>query len=296
MKFSKRDFRIILTCSVLPAVVMIYVTSVLFSSKYESNASIYVSKPSNVFVPKSMSNAEGEFSAVTVDNLELLVADKEIQKKIGLKLLATHLTLPHAEPDVISNKHFNALHQSAPSEILSLKGETDSITYLNLASIANEHPFLIETIQQSDNPFYSNTAISAISVQKVGASDMIAVSYLSDDQGTSKQTLEIFLDICRQHFDQQNKTKINKIITYCEQQFQNAKNELMLSGEKLQKPSNNARIRTAQQREQMLKQLNAERSKKMATRERILNQLIVEKERVSLSENSIKTILFPFQQ
>jgi len=271
----------------MPAVMMLYITSVFFSSKYESRATIYVSKPSNVFVPQYMPNTDREFSAVTVDDLIQLVNDKKIQKEIGLKLLATHLTLHNADPDIISAKHFNTLHESLPSDILSLAGETDSITYLNLAQIADKHPFLIEMIQQSDAPFYSNTAISSISIERVGISDMITISFLSDDPGTGRQTLGIFLDICKKYFDQQNKNKINRIITYCEQQFQNAKNELQLSGKNLQKQVSDVRLRTVQQREQIL---NAELNKKMAYRERVLNQIIVEKERTSVSENSMKTI------
>jgi len=236
-----------------------------------------------------MSNVDLGISAVTVDNLKRLINNKEIQKEIGLKILATHLTLSQADPEFISIKHFNMLYQTVPSEILDIKGETDSITYLNLISIADEHPFLIETIQ-SDAPFYSNTAISSISVEKIGASDIISISYISDDPGISRQTLDIFLEICRQYFNQQNENKINRIIAYCEQQFEDSRNELHLSGEILQKPPSDIRIRTKQQREQIQKQLNTERNKKKETRELILNQVIVEKERMSVSENSIKTI------
>jgi len=289
MKFLKRNYRFILIWSILPAIIMYYISSAFFSSKCESTTMIYSSKPTNVSVPSSMSNADVEFSAVTVDNLMRLINDKEIQKEIGLKLLASHLTLRHADPDIISVKHFNTLQQTVPSEIMDMAGETDSITYRNLLSIADVHPFLVEMIQQSDAPFYSNTAISSISVERIGISDIITISYLSGDPGTGKQTLEIFLDICARNINRLNTNKINKTITYCEQQFQNAKNELQLSGEKLQKPASDVRIRTVQQRQQILDQLNAERKRKMVSRERILNQLIDEQERITVSENSMKT-------
>ena len=286
MKFLGRNYRFILIWSILPAVIIYYITTVLFSAEYKSNAMIYLSKPASVFVPPSMSNADLGFSSFTADNLMQLIRDKDIQNEIGLRLLATHLTLRYADPDIISVKQFNKLQQTVPSDILSLAGETDSITYQNLASIADDHPFLIEILDQSDAPFYSNTAISSITVEKIGINDIITLTYLSEDPGSGKQTLNIFLDICRRYFDRLNTNNINKIITYCQEQYQNAKNELQITGEKLQKPSNDVRIRNAQQR---LTQLNAERGKKMAFREHVLNRIIDAQERISVSESSMKT-------
>ena len=251
---------------------------------------IYASKPSNVFVPQTMTNAGMEFLAVTNDDLIQLINDKKIQKEIGLKLLSTHLTLRHANPDIICAKHFNTLHKTVPSEILSMAGATDSIAYMNLALIADTHPFLIEKILYPNEPFYSNAAISSISVDRIGISDIITISYISDDHGIGRQTLNIFLDICKRHFDDLNTDKINEIITYCDNQFQDAKAELWLSGAKLQRPTNNIVAKTVQQREQILGQLHFEWNRKMTQRELVLNQIIVERERISVSENSIKTI------
>ncbi|MDR1171832.1 MAG: hypothetical protein LBL24_05190 [Bacteroidales bacterium] len=229
-----------------------------------------MSKPSGIFVPQSMKeNAGLEFPAITVDNVVQLINDQELQKKVGLKLLATHLTLPKVDPEIISAKNFNALHKSVPSDILALTGETDSITYLNLMSQADEHPFLIKMIHHPDVPYYGSTAISSVSVDRVGISDIITMLYISDDPGIGRQTLDIILDLCKRHFEILNTDKANVIIAFCENLFQNAKDELQLSTEKLQSDIHTG---IAQQREG------------------ILNRLIAEREKISVSENSIKAI------
>jgi len=273
MRFIRQHYRILLLCSVLPSVAIYYASSIFFSSKYESGALICISKQSNEFVTQSNSeNVDQDFLAVTLGSLMQLIGNKDNQKKICLKLFAKHLTLHKADPDFFSSRHFNYLQESVPAEILNLAGETDSITYMNLVSQADKHPFLIETILHFDETFFNNAAISCKSVNRIGSSDIFSISCTMDDPETCMQTLDIILDICRGHFNDLSSDQINKTIAYCEHQFQNAKNELQLSGEKLQKLRGNVHIGNLQQREH------------------ILNLSIAERERMMLSENSIKNI------
>ena len=273
MKFIKQHYRIILLCSVLPSVAIYYASSVFCSSKYESSVPVCISKQPSVFVPQSMNeDVDQDFLAVTLDNLKQLMGNEDIKKEICLKLFAKYLTLKNAGLDFSSVKHFSNLHESVPSDILILAGETDSITYTNLMLQADEHPFLIKTIHHFDESFFSNTAISYNSVNRAGNSDIITISCITDDPETGMQTLDIILEICRYHFDNLNTDQIIKTIVYCEHQFQNAKNELHLSWEKQQKLRGNVSIGNLQQHEH------------------ILNLSIAERERMMLSEKSIKNI------
>ena len=264
----KQYYKNILISSTLLAVIVFFVASVFIPSKYESQTVIYVSKPS-VFIPESMrEDSDWEFPVITEDNLRRLINDKKIQKEIGLKLLAIHLTLRNANPDIISAKHFKKLRSSIPSEILSLAGETDSITYLNLVSQADEHPFLIEINHHSDISYYSNKAISSVSVARVINTNMITLSYLSDDAGVGGQMLDIILNICMRHFEKISANRFEEIVSYCEEQFCDVQCELQISERKLLKNKNTA----------------------ISQREDILNRLVSEREKILETENSIKNI------
>ena len=273
MRFFKQHYRILLLCSVLPSVVIYYASSVFFSSKYESSVLICISKQPNEFVPQSKNeNVDQDFLAVTLGNLPQLIGNKDNHKKICLKLFAKHLTLHKTDPDFFSTKHFNYFPESIPAEILNLAGETDSITYMNLVSQVDKHPFLIETVHHFDESFFNHTDISCKSINRIGNSDIFTISCSMNDPETCMQTLDIILDICKCHYIDLNADQINKTIVYCEHQFQNAKNELQRSGEKLQKLHGNVSIGNLQQREH------------------ILNLSIAEREKIMLSDNLLKNI------
>ncbi len=266
IRIFKQYYKVILGCTVLLAAAMFF-ASMFFPKMYESNAAIFISKQATF--PESLEGkAEWILPSVTVDDLKRLINGKEIQKEIGLRLLASHLNLHSANPDLISAKHFKKIRKSIPSEIWVMARSTDSLTYLNLLKHADEHPFLIEVINHPDVSYYSNAAISSVSISRIGTGDMIAISYTLDDAGISRKTLELMLDVYMRYYADLTTDRNSKMAAYYKNLFENAETELRSSEEKLLKDK---RIVTA-------------------GREGILKQLFIVREKASELGNTLKII------
>jgi hypothetical protein len=265
----KRNYKFILGSTALLAAVLFFAAAVLFPLQYESNVTVLIPQQSSTFIPESLKEKkEWILPPVTTNELNRLISDKETQKEVGLRLLAAHLTLHSADPKSISTKHFQKLQKSVSFNILDMARSTDSLTYLNLVEHANTHPDFIELINRLNVPYYSNAAISSVSAARIGDSDMIALSDTSDDAGIGRKTLEIVLEVCMRHYINLNAERNSKIAAYYENRYQNAENEFRTSEENL---------------------LNIKHAR-IANRKNILKQLSAVREKLSESENFIKTI------
>lgn len=264
----KRNYKFILGSTALLATVLFF-AAMLFSVQYESSVTVFIPQQSPTFIPESLKEKEKWiFPPVTANDLNRLISDKEIQKEAGLRLLAAHLTLYSADPNSISARHFKKLRKSVSFDIRTMARSTDSLTYLNLVEHADTHPDFIELINRPDVPYYSNAAISSVSAARIGDSDMIALSDTSDDAGIGRKTLEIVLGVCMRHYANLNAERNGKIAAYYENRYQNAENELRTSEENLLR----------------------NKYAKIANRKNILKQLFAVREKLSESENSIRTI------
>ena len=255
-RLLKQRYKIILGSAALLALVMYLAAIMLFSRSYESRAVIFMPKQASSFISESLQEQENwGLQYINLDDLNRLIGDKVIQKEIGLKLLASHLVLQHANPDIISSKNFKKIHNAKSSEFKALTGKSDSVAYHNLSVQADRHPFLIEAL--NNMPYYNSAAISSIVLAVFGNNDMITLTYTSDDPGISRHTLDLAIDVCARYYKNLNIIRSHKIGAYYENRFQEAENELWLSDVELLKN----RQAIVAQRENILKQLFDEREK-----------------------------------
>ena len=261
-KLLIRRSPIIIGCSLFTAILIFFLTKNV-SKEYVSEAIIYT----GIGTGESYMREKQENTArYAFDNLLNIVKSRETLKEVGLRLMAQHLMLDKADPRIITAEHFEHVRQQIPPDIRKLVGDTEEKTYSNLASLADIHPFLIAQINYPA-PYYSTAALSNINVRRIMSSDMVNMSYSSNDQGICQKTLEILIDVSIRNFRKLSENQTDSVVAYFEKQLQLAREQLKRSEEKdlqFKKTYNlvNFDIQTGiaiSQREDILSQINKEK-------------------------------------
>ena len=218
-----RYWQFILACTVLTAALAVLLTMNM-PKEYESSASIFT----DITMGESMIQGRPDISVQSAlyDNMSNIITGRETLKETGLRLLSMHLCMKQSNPRMISAEHLAMIQKKIPPDIKNLIGETDSITYLNLNEIADTHIFLIQALNLPQVSYYSYAALSSISVNRVGNSDMISLAYVCDDPGVCQKTLEILIDVCIRNYRKIREGQLNKKVAFFEEQLQSSQTKL----------------------------------------------------------------------
>lgn len=194
------------------------------------------------------------------DNLINIINSRETQEEVAVRLLATHLMLPEANPKYISKKLYDELRLKVPKDIYNYieKGnntndlKTDSITVYNpippeinrnnyektvkrllkLMKSSSDN-YIYEIINYENDKHYSIKALSSIQATRINSSDLIKMSYTVDDPGICQQTLEIYNAICIKNYKNIKENRSDAVVKYFEQQLVTANNNLKMAEDKL---------------------------------------------------------------
>jgi uncharacterized protein involved in exopolysaccharide biosynthesis len=161
-----------------------------------------------------------------------IVTSRETLKEAGLKLLASHLMLEHADPQIISEEHLAMVRDMIPDDIKAMKGATESVTYANLEEVADTHPFLVGIVNYP-SPYYSISALSSVYVERTRESDMLFLSYSCDDPGICQKTLDLLINISIFSYRKITEGQLEKAVEYFQEQLNTAYVQLKQSEEKL---------------------------------------------------------------
>jgi uncharacterized protein involved in exopolysaccharide biosynthesis len=245
---------------------------------FESSASIYTGITTGESLVQGRTDYSAQYSSY--DNLTNIITSRETLKEVGLRLLAIHLGVKQADPQIISAEHLEAKQKMIPTDIKKLAGATDSITYLNLDAVADTHPFLIGLINYPDVPYYSNGALSSVAVSRVGSSDMISLVYTCDDPGVCQKTLEILIDVCIRNYRRIKEGQTDKKVSFFEEQLQLAQ----------------AKLKHAETKEEQFKKtygvvnLGIQQDLAISDRQDITNQMLKEQENMNVLAASVRQI------
>ncbi|MDR1666485.1 MAG: hypothetical protein LBS03_02145 [Bacteroidales bacterium] len=250
-RLLKKQYKLVISCVTIAAVLAYGLTVIIRApEQFTAKSSIYLHK-TETFTPKFAK--QSTIVPVDMNDLMRLINDKETLTETGLRLLALHLT----SPETVKSSHLKSLQATIPSNIWALAGETDSVTYLNLAANATKNPFLIGMINLPDMPYYSNAAISSsVMADRLDNGDIISLSFTSNDAGISHKTLEILIDVIARNSIKTQERKNNEIKAYYEEYVRTQEKELNRLKRKLQQFAGNIPILS---RKDLLQRILSER-------------------------------------
>jgi succinoglycan biosynthesis transport protein ExoP len=93
----------------------------------------------------------------------------------------------------------------------------------------------IYRLLNSNHPHYSLNAISKMTVQRIGSSDLVKIKYDADDPGICRQTLVCLTEVCIKNYKNIKENRSDAVIKYFEFQVKQAAARLKIGEDKLLK-------------------------------------------------------------
>ncbi len=193
------------------------------------------------------------------DNLLNLVKSREIKEEVAIRLLAQHLLLDEPNKTYISAPAFNNLKKIVPDEIDSyiVKSKdstqvTDKSGRLITTKLWSEEDYErtvqnLFTLMKSSNKnfvysllnfhhkFYSLEALSKVKAKRMFSSDLLKLSFESEDQGICHQTLKIYNKVIIKRHKDLMENESDKVVKYFEAKLQQSEAKLKQIEEELLK-------------------------------------------------------------
>lgn len=159
---------------------------------YSSESTIYTGIASGYSLNGS-TKADFYSTSNAFDNLLSLIESRETKQDVLIDLLAEHLFLKKHDPSILSWQSYDELQKLIPADVQrqivkpTLVETRNEIA--NLAEKSNEN--IIYKIIYSGNPFYSLEALKNVKSSRISNSDLIKLSYETNDPFICKRTLEL---------------------------------------------------------------------------------------------------------
>ncbi len=171
-------------------------------------------------------NNKADFFATSnaFDNLLSLINSRETKQEVAIKLLASHLMITKHYPALLSWDAFDQLRKMVPDSVrlLVVKPTLEGTVLALNQYMRSKEGNLIYSIVNSKNTFYSLEAMENIKAVRINNSDLIKISYHTNDAVICKQTLEI-LELCFIEKHRMLKEgQSESVVTYFELETRNA--------------------------------------------------------------------------
>ena len=179
---------------IVPIIVGIIVWFI--TRKTEKNYDVKTTIYTGIISGYNVDQSDYRNANVHLSNLINIITTERTLKTVSLNLLTRCLIYGDKERNTsyITAEHFKILNNSLPRELKALIDKNDEEkTYKNIAAF--ERPSVNNYIYQLlnyNNPYFSIASLSEkIKVSQLGNSDMIEISYNSNDPGITYNTLEL---------------------------------------------------------------------------------------------------------
>lgn len=192
---------------------------------------------------------------IAFDNLINIINSRETQEEVAIRLLSQHLLLNKPDSKFISDETFDELKAEIPQElykyVVKSNGNsnqlynnfTDSTAVNTLPETVNKSDYeqtvanlmrlmksnntnVVYSLLNFDHRFYSLEAISKIKALRISTSDLIELSYETEDPGICQQTLAIFNEVCIKKYKNLKENGSDAVIKYFQAQLHQSENKL----------------------------------------------------------------------
>lgn len=177
-----------------------------------------------------------------MDNLLNIITADQTLKQVSLRLYARIMVYGNPNEDNIYTKasSYQILydHGTPIHDLISKSSENDSIneqrTYENLLAYETNDPSnYVYGIYQWNLPYVNRASLQQIDVRRVGASDVIEVSYMTNDPGIAYQTILILIDEFNKQYQELRFGETNNVIAYFQEELKRIGNDLANSEDSL---------------------------------------------------------------
>ena len=217
---------------------LMYLLTINQPQTYSTKATLFTAIASSSSL-NDLGNNRVDFFATKAayNNLITIINSRHVIEETSIRLLALHLMQNKPNPAIISETSYYGLQEILTAEIKELV-DYDSYdrTYNKLAAhIKEDKNNFIYGLINFDHPHYSYKAISSIKTNQLSGSDIIELSYQSNDPAIAYHTLNILIEVFLKIYGDLKINQTNAVIGYFEKQLNKASNELNNAEDRLLK-------------------------------------------------------------
>jgi len=227
---------VILFCIPILMAAMVYVLTRNNSKTYTSKTLVYTGIASGYSI-ESQDNSRVDFFATNnaLENLQNIIKSKQTLEAVSIRLFASNMMVAKPNSNTISKESFNELRKIVPDEVKKLV-DTSSVdnTVRRLTDYKNkDDENFIYKLLHLYHRHYSLDALSEIIVKRIGSSDLIEISYSSDDPAICYQTLDILNAEFIDNYKGLKENQTDAVVKYFENQLSITANRLSRAEDEL---------------------------------------------------------------
>lgn len=224
-----RHFWLLLAVPLLLAVIVYYLTKKQ-TYYYESKSTIYTGIASGYSLDQDR-RVDFFVANNSFDNLMNIIKSRETLTEVAIRLFTQGLILDSYNPVFISKESFIELRRNVPQNVKNLVVkpliENDSLAYKiafeqtvqNFYNYKNSTDTnYIYSLLNYPHRHYSLRKLSEVEVKRVANSDLVELTYKSDDPGISLQTLIILTEVFMKNYKLMKENQSDAVVKYFEEQ------------------------------------------------------------------------------
>ncbi len=169
------------------------------------------------------------------NNILMMLKSVSLYEDVSLHLLTQHLLLEQPTKDIISDEAFDELKKYVPDAVRKLVVKNDfDATLQNLRDYIreDEHNYIYRLMNYGHR-YYSIQAISNLKSERLSNSDIIRITYETDDPGICYNTVQFATDIFISKYSGLKISQSNSAVAYFEQKLKETQEKLDAAEQKL---------------------------------------------------------------
>ncbi len=234
-KLIIKYFWLLVTVPIIAGGLMFFATRTE-SREFTSKATIYTGLTSGYSI-ESQAGSKVDYFATSAafDNMLNILKSKNVLEETGLRLFIQAMMLDEPNPRIISQASYAKLQKITPDEVKALivKNNPEE-TYRRLMEYKKQSSdnFIYELLNLT-HKHYSVEALSKVSAKRVQGSDLLEISFKSDDPGITYQTLIMIIDVFFKVHSGLKLAQTSTVVDYFEKQLENSWQRLVNEENKL---------------------------------------------------------------
>jgi len=190
---------------------------------YQSGAMIYTGLASGYNIESTGAERFDNYAVNSAfDNFLNVAKSRNTLEQVGLELLAQHLIAQKEERVPMNQKDWEAFQVDFPPEKAAsfLKfDEVDSVTAALRDSLMSPTGLFYKKLLHTSESYYSVKTLRSIAVKRLGAGDMVEISYQAHDARVCQKTLSIYLETVLDRYKHLKKSETGNAVKYFEEQL-----------------------------------------------------------------------------
>lgn len=203
--------------------ILLAVTIFYFTRKekkvYASESTIYTGIASGYSL-SGANKADFYSTSNAFDNLLSLIQSRETKQEVAISLLAEHLSMEKHNAEMMTWASYEELGKQVPDSIrkLLVKPTLQETRAAILKYMLSSDDNTIYELLNSKEPYYSIDALNKIESTRINTSDLVKLSYDTNDPFICQRTLELLIDIFMEKYRSLREGQTTSVVDYFEAQ------------------------------------------------------------------------------